>query len=71
MENILREYEARLLDSNDGVILIAPVIAASEQEARVVAAALAARETAARFVVRPQMGSRQYAAGKPAVTPGN
>jgi hypothetical protein len=66
MEDILREYEVRLFDSNGRLLLVVPVIAGSEDEANAHAARLAARETAARFDIRPQMSSRGYRAQKPA-----
>jgi hypothetical protein len=64
MEEILREYEVRLLDEGDRLILIVPLIAGSEDEARVLAAQLVKRESAARFLLKPQLSSRNYRAKK-------
>ena len=69
MEDILREYEVRLLDANGGLILIVPVIAGTEDEARAQAARLVAREKAASFTLKPQMSSRGYRAQKPIQPP--
>jgi hypothetical protein len=66
MEDILREYEVRLLGADGGVILVVPVIATSEDEARTQAAKRMAREKAASFVLTPQMSSRNYRGQKPA-----
>ncbi len=66
MEDILREYEVRLLGADGGVILVVPVIATSEDEARTQAAESMAREKAASFVLTPQMSSRNYRGPKPA-----
>lgn len=71
MEHILREYEVRLLDGDGQVILVVPVIAGSEVEARALASRFAAREKAANYVMKPQMGSRGYRAQKPAAPPDN
>lgn len=65
MEDILREYEVRLLGADGGVILVVPVIATSESEAHDRAGKLVAREKAARFVLTPQMSSRNYRGQKP------
>ena len=62
MENILREYEVRLLDGEGRLTLIVPVIAANAAQADALAATLAAREKAAGFVVKPQKSSRGYRA---------
>lgn len=62
MENILREYEVRLLDGEGRLILIVPLIASAESDIRVMAAQLADREKAATFTLRPQMSSRGYRA---------
>ena len=66
MEEILREYEVRLLDGEGRLILIVPLIAGSESEARKSADALLMRNKAASFVLKPQMSSRGYRAQKPA-----
>ncbi len=66
MENILREYELRLLDGQGRLILIVPVIAGNEADALVMAAKLAEKEKAANFLLNPQMSSRGYRAQKPA-----
>ena len=66
MEDILREYEVRLLDGENRLVLIVPVIAGSEDEARVIGAKLAARESASGFALTRQMSSRGYRAQKPA-----
>jgi hypothetical protein len=64
MENILREYEVRLLDGEGRLTLVVPVIAGTQAEADVLAAKLAAGEKAAGFVVKPQKNSRGYRAQK-------
>ena len=66
MENILREYEVRLLDGEGRLILIVPVVAGNEADARGHAALLVAREKAAGFAIKAQMSSRGYRAQKPA-----
>jgi hypothetical protein len=70
MEEILREYEVRLLDGENRLVLIVPVIAGNEDEARRIAATLADREKAARFILKPQMSSRGFRAAKTAQKPG-
>jgi hypothetical protein len=70
MEDILREYELRLLDAADKTILVVPLIAVSEDGARTQAAALMEREKAAGFLLTPQMSSRNYRGQKPAAPTG-
>lgn len=60
MEEILREYEVRLLDGEGRLILVVPVIAGSEDQAQAIAARLAEKEGAVRVQVKPQMSSRGY-----------
>ena len=69
MEEILREYEVRLLDGQGRLTLIVPVIVGSEREAQAQAAILMAREKAAGFELKNQMSSRGYRAQKPAAPP--
>ena len=65
MEDILREYEVRLLDGQGGLMLIVPVIAGSESDAESLAAKLAGQEKAASYLLTPQMSSRGYRSQKP------
>jgi len=69
MENILREYEVRLLDGQGRLTLVVPVIAGNEADARITAAALAEKEKAASFLLRPQMTSRGYRRAKESAAP--
>lgn len=67
--DILREFEIRLLDAAGQVTLVWPVIAPGEKEAMAAAAALAAREKAAGYLVRPHIGSPRNAARPVRKTP--
>ncbi len=58
--DVLREFEIRLFDGDQQLILIAPIVAASEDLAHEAAAGLAARESAHGFSVHRQMRSVNY-----------
>jgi hypothetical protein len=58
--DVYREFEVRLFDGDQNLVLIAPIVATSEDLAHERAAALAKREQAHGFSVHGQMRSVNY-----------
>ena len=61
--DILREFELRLFDAQDRLVLVVPVVAGSQEDVQAKAAGLLARENAARFSLTPQLRSRFFRGG--------